>query len=239
MIIYLYIFKVSLWLLTIQTTFYKKGREFMSNQISEATSTTKWKDLTGPLPFRMRNDRTGQLYSGKFSISVVDLKHINLATTDDQAQHRDLWASFFKAKSWEELTMLAKQDSNIEKAVFAVHTLTQDERFRQQCEAREDFLRQQIDHDAWFENKFKEQEATISKQEITIAEQASTITELRETVANQDITIDNLNKTVANQDTTIDNLNKTVANQGATITSLQTTMEELRKMVAALQSDNK
>jgi hypothetical protein len=52
--------------------------------------------------------------------------------------------------------MLAKQDSNIEKAVFAVHTLTQDERFHQQCEAREDFLRQQIDHDAWFENKFKD-----------------------------------------------------------------------------------
>jgi uncharacterized coiled-coil protein SlyX len=143
-------------------------------------------------------------YSGKFSISVVDLRHIDLATTDDQAQHRDLWASFFKAKSWEELNMLAQQDSNIEKAVSAVHTLTQDERFRQQCEAREDFLRQQIDHDAWFENKFKEQEATIE-------EQASTIAELRETVANQ----------------------------GATITTLQTSIEDLRKMVAALQPDNK
>jgi uncharacterized coiled-coil protein SlyX len=134
-----------------------------------------------------------------------------LATTDDRTQHRDLWASFFKAKSWEELNMLAKQDFNIEKAVFAVHTLTQDERFRQQCEAREDFLRQQIDHDAWFENKFKEQEATITKQETTIAEQASTITELRETLEKRD----------------------------TTISELQTSMEELRKIVSALQENNK
>jgi predicted transposase/invertase (TIGR01784 family) len=168
--------------------------------------------------YRMRNDRTGQLYSGKFSISVVDLKHINLATTDDRTQHRDLWASFFKAKSWEELNMLAKQDSNIEKAVTAVHTLTQDERFRQQCEAREDFLRQQIDHDAWFENKFKEQEATITKQEATITKQETTIAE---------------------QASTITELRETVSNQGATIITLQTSIEELRKMVAALQPDNK
>jgi uncharacterized coiled-coil protein SlyX len=166
----------------------------------------------------MRNDRTGQLYSGKFSISVVDLRHINLATADDRAQHRDLWASFFKAKSWEELNMLAQQDSNIEKAVTAVHTLTQDERFRQQCEAREDFLRQQIDHDAWFENKFKEQETTITKQEITIAEQASTITELRETVARHE---------------------KELEKRDTTISELQASMEELRKMVATLQPDNK
>jgi hypothetical protein len=48
--------------------------------------------------YRMRNDRTGQLYSGKFSISVVDLKHIDLATTDDQAQHCDLWASIASRK---------------------------------------------------------------------------------------------------------------------------------------------
>jgi uncharacterized coiled-coil protein SlyX len=107
--------------------------------------------------------------------------------------------------------MLAKQDSNIEKAVFAVHTLTQDERFRQQCEAREDFLRQQIDHDAWFETKFKEQEATI-------AEQASTITELRETVARHE---------------------EELEKRDTTISELQTSMEELRKMVSALQPDNK
>jgi uncharacterized coiled-coil protein SlyX len=121
--------------------------------------------------------------------------------------------------------MLAQQNSNIEKAVFTVHTLTQDERFRQQCEAREDFPRQQIDHDAWFENKFKEQEATI-------AEQASTITELRETVAKHE-------EELEKRDSTITTLNETVSNQGATITTLQTSIEELREMVATLHPDNK
>jgi hypothetical protein len=47
---------------------------------------------------------------------VVDLTQIKLATTEDRTRHRDLWAAFFKAKSWEELKMLAQQDKNIEQA---------------------------------------------------------------------------------------------------------------------------
>jgi hypothetical protein len=70
------------------------------------------------------------LYTGKFSISVVELKQINLATEEDRAKHRNLWARFFKAKSWEKLKMLAQQDANIRTAVTMVHKLSQDEEFR-------------------------------------------------------------------------------------------------------------
>jgi predicted transposase/invertase (TIGR01784 family) len=120
--------------------------------------------------YRLRNERTGQLYTSKFRISVVNLKQINLATAEDKQNHRDLWASFFKATTWEELKMLARQDSDIKKAVTAVHTLTQDEHFRQQYEAREDFIRQQIDHDAWYDNELKKREATIAEKDARIAE---------------------------------------------------------------------
>jgi hypothetical protein len=61
------------------------------------------------------------------------LKQINLATEEDHAKHRDLWARFFKAGSWEELKMLAQQDTDIRKAVTAVHKLTQEEEFRMKC----------------------------------------------------------------------------------------------------------
>jgi hypothetical protein len=70
------------------------------------------------------------LYTGKFSISVVELKQINLATEEDRTNRRDLWARFFKARSWEELKMLAQQDANIRTAVTMVHKLSQDEEFR-------------------------------------------------------------------------------------------------------------
>jgi hypothetical protein len=101
---------------------------------------------------------------------VVDLTQIKLATTEDRTRHRDLWAAFFKAKSWEDLKMLAQQDKNIEQAVSTVHKLSEDELVRERYWAREDFLRQQIDHDLWYTRKFEEQDAALAKQAARIAE---------------------------------------------------------------------
>jgi uncharacterized coiled-coil protein SlyX len=49
-------------------------------------------------------------------------------------------------------------------------------------EAREDFLRQQIDHDTWYENEFAKQKKTIAEQGQTITEQGQTIAELQSTI---------------------------------------------------------
>ncbi len=51
--------------------------------------------------------------------------------------------------------MLAQQDNNIKEAVATVNKLSQDELFRQRYDAREDWLKQQIDHDTWFKNELK------------------------------------------------------------------------------------
>jgi predicted transposase/invertase (TIGR01784 family) len=129
--------------------------------------------------YRLRNERTGQLYTGKILISVVNLTRIDLATKEDIQAHRDLWASFFKAKSWEELIMLAQQDSNIAKAVTTVHKLSQDEEFRMQYEAREDRIRQQRDHDYWYDTQIKQRDDKIAEQNIALAEQADEIARLK------------------------------------------------------------
>jgi predicted RNase H-like nuclease (RuvC/YqgF family) len=133
--------------------------------------------------YRLINVKTGQLYTGKFSITVVELKHTNLAMEEDKERHRDLWARFFKAGSWEELKVLAQQDTDIKKAVTAVHKLSQDEEFRMKCWAREDFIRQQIDHDAWYDAEIKKREAEIAEKDTVIAEQASKIEELEKQIA--------------------------------------------------------
>lgn len=122
--------------------------------------------------YLLSNVRTGQVYSSKFQISVVDLTHINLATEEDRQSHRSLWASFFKAKSWEELIMLAQQDKHIKEAVATVNELSQDELFRQRYEAQEDWLRQQIDHDTWYKNEIKK---TIAEKNAALAEKDATI----------------------------------------------------------------
>jgi hypothetical protein len=98
------------------------------------------------------------------------LTQIHLATEEDIRAHRDLWASFFKATTWEELNMLAQQDTNITKAVTTVHRLTEDEEFRQQYEAREDRIRQQLDHDYWYDTEIKKRDAALSEKDARIAE---------------------------------------------------------------------
>ena len=47
--------------------------------------------------YQLQNVKTGKLYSSKFSIHVVDLSKIELATEEDKAYGIDRWARLFKA----------------------------------------------------------------------------------------------------------------------------------------------
>ena len=112
--------------------------------------------------YRLINQRTGQLYSSKFQISEVDLTLRNQATEEDIAQHRDLWAAFFKATEWGELMALANKDSNINEAVVTLKKLTEDELFKMRYQAREDQFRQQWDMEYYYNTKFAEMEEQMS-----------------------------------------------------------------------------
>ena len=111
--------------------------------------------------YSMRDDKTNRLYSSKFGITVVDLTLIDNATEDDKAHHRDLWASFFKAKTWEEIHMLATQDKNIERAAIKLYTLSEDQRIRDEIWAREDQLRRELDMKYSYEAAMEEKNQVI------------------------------------------------------------------------------
>ncbi|MDE6517303.1 MAG: hypothetical protein K2L18_05590 [Acetatifactor sp.] len=68
---------------------------------------------------------------------MVDLKHIKMATEEDKKWKIDYWASLFKATTWEELIMLAKQSAIMKEAVSTMYEITADEAIREQCKARE------------------------------------------------------------------------------------------------------
>jgi predicted transposase/invertase (TIGR01784 family) len=161
--------------------------------------------------YRLINERTGQLYTGKFSITVVSLKQINLATEEDLARHRDLWARFFKAGSWEELQMLAQQDTDIRKAVTAVHKLSQDEEFRMKYRAREDFIRQQIDHDAWYDAEIKKREAEIAEKDTALAERDTALAERDTALAEKEAALAEKDTALADKDARIAELEKQIA----------------------------
>jgi len=85
------------------------------------------------------NPNYSYLYSDKLRISVVNLTQIELATEDDKNHDIDLWARVFTATTWEEIEMLAQNNEYLKEAVSGVRQLTEDEKIRQQCQAREDF----------------------------------------------------------------------------------------------------
>ena len=112
--------------------------------------------------YRMINERTGQLYSSKFRISVVDLTKRNLATKEDISHHRDLWAAFFKATEWGEVMALAKKDENISEAAVTLKKLSDDEVFKMRYQAREDMLRQELDMQYYYTNQLNEKDAELA-----------------------------------------------------------------------------
>ena len=77
------------------------------------------------------------LYSSKFSLSVIDLNQINLATDEDKAYGIDYWARLFKSKTWEEMIMLAKDNEYLDAAANSLFEANSDWMVRERCIARQ------------------------------------------------------------------------------------------------------
>lgn len=108
--------------------------------------------------YQFLNVKKHTLYSDKLRISVLDLSRIDLATEEDRQYQLDYWAALFKAKTWEELQMLAQNNNYFKEASETVYQLTQEEQIRQQCLAREDYNRTM----KGIENTFAAQKHEIS-----------------------------------------------------------------------------
>ncbi len=91
--------------------------------------------------YRLLNIKNQEKYTDKFTLSVVNLSQIKLATEEDKNSKLDQWAKMFKAKTWEELRMLAEVNPAIDEAVSKIQVLTEQDRIREQIEAREEYYR--------------------------------------------------------------------------------------------------
>ena len=102
--------------------------------------------------YRLMNVKSHKIYSDKLRISVLDLKHIELATEEDQAYRIEHWARLFKAATWKELKALAAKNPIFTDAARTAVVLSEDEKIRLQCEAREDYYRRT----GWKDNYIKQ-----------------------------------------------------------------------------------
>jgi len=117
---------------------------------------------------------------------VLDLTRIDLATAEDQNYEIDRWAKLFKAKTWEELRMIAKNNPDLLQASNDLYTVNADEIIRQQARAR-------ADAEFWEQNK----NAKIKQLEDTIIEQDNTIAENQKLLAEKDAELLRLQKELA------------------------------------------
>lgn len=157
--------------------------------------------------YRFMNIKNHTVYSDKIQLSVLNLTRIDLATEEDKQYRLNHWASLFKAVTWEELKMLAKKDNLINEASNTVYQLSQDEKIRQQCEAREDYYRRQ----KTIQNIMKRQKeqltqltsekATLEKEKASLEEQKASLEEQKASLEEQKASLEeqlaNAQKTIA------------------------------------------
>lgn len=116
--------------------------------------------------YQLLNVKDYSLYSDKLRLSVLDLTRIDLATEEDRSCQLDCWARFFKATTWEELHMLAQNNETIGEAASTVYKLTQEERIRMECEAREDYYRTQRDMQLMMKRSTEKLEKLTAENEV-------------------------------------------------------------------------
>ena len=88
--------------------------------------------------YQLLNVKTKTLYSEKFSIHVIDLSRIDLATEEDRHYGIDRWAKLFKTKTWEDLRMITKNNETMQNAADSLYQLNSNAVARQCAQSRAD-----------------------------------------------------------------------------------------------------
>ena len=129
-----------------------------------------------------------RIYSSKFAVNVLDLSHIELATQEDKNWNLDFWARLFKAKTWEEMKMIAKDNEYFTEASNTLCDLYADFNVRERCRDREDYeLEQKYLHDTIEQmTKVHEQDQMeIRQKDILLEKKDAMIEQLRRELEEQ------------------------------------------------------
>ncbi len=121
--------------------------------------------------YKMMNVKNHHIFTDKLALSVVNLKYIKFATREDREWHIDSWASLFKATTWEELMMLAEKNPVMKEAAETVYRLTADEAVREQCKAREKYIKE-------MNTIVKEREMAVRARDTSVKEKEDALMQL-------------------------------------------------------------
>ena len=88
------------------------------------------------------NPKYHNRYTDGFGIFTLNLLQIQNEKVMKQEKNKELceWAKLFKAESWEEIRMLAEKNEAIDECIYTMAKLSEDDKIRMQCEARNDSI---------------------------------------------------------------------------------------------------
>lgn len=131
--------------------------------------------------YHLANDKNHRIYNDKLALYVLELNKEEYATEEDKSYSIDYWARLFKSTTWEELKMLAKEQTSLQSTIEAIYRVNADEQARDAIFAREDFLRVQ-----------RSQQNLSKRKDEKIAEQATIIAAQEQALAEKDTEIEKL-----------------------------------------------
>ena len=137
--------------------------------------------------YKLMNVNNHKIYNDKFTLCVVDLTQIDLATKEDKEYHIDYWTRLFKAGTWEEIRMIAAKNEYLQEAANTIFELSADEQIRKQCRDREEYYQD-----------LRNYEKAIAQKDAAITEKEAVIIEKDAVIAEKDVL---LQKTIMEKDT--------------------------------------
>ena len=90
--------------------------------------------------YHIRNDEDSYLFTDKFNLYVIELRHTEMSTEEDKIYGIDTWARLFKATTWEELKMITKENPSMNSTAESIYLSNSDFVIRERCRAREDAI---------------------------------------------------------------------------------------------------
>lgn len=89
--------------------------------------------------YKLINVKNHQKYSDSITLNVIDLSHIDLATSEDKKYKIDKWAMLFKTTTWEEIKTLAANDEYLQEAAETIFRMSANDLILKRCRDREEY----------------------------------------------------------------------------------------------------
>lgn len=131
--------------------------------------------------------KTHHVYSDKLSLNVLNLRYLDKVPETERQTDLFKWAGIFRARTWEDLKAVAKEVYGMDDLVFTMAKLSEDDKVRMACRAREDYDRDlRTQYKSGYNECRKDMEIKLAEKDKSLAEKDKSLAEKDKILAEKD-----------------------------------------------------